>query len=109
MEPKLLLMDEPFSALDPHTRETLLTDLQELWVNTWCTFIFVTHGLKEGVALGHRVILFTPNPGAIQQEIKVDLPRPRFVDDLSVIKIANELRANIGTWVDPVTHTKESL
>src|SRR5581483_7470765 len=106
MEPKLLLMDEPFSALDPHTREKLLTDIQELWANTWCTFLFVTHGLKEGVALCHRVVLFTPNPGTIQQEIQVDLPRPRFVDDAPVLKIANELRANIGTWIDPVTREK---
>ncbi len=109
MEPKFLLMDEPFSSLDSHTRERLQGELQELWEKTWCTFVFVTHGLKEAVALGDRVILLSARPGRIQREIRVDLPRPRSVDDAPVLKIAKELRAGISSWVDPVTRAEESL
>jgi NitT/TauT family transport system ATP-binding protein len=109
MEPKFLLLDEPFSALDSHTRERLQADIQDLWEKTVCTFVFVTHGLKEAVALGDRVILLSAGPGRIQREIRVDLPRPRFVDDAPVLRIARELRANIGTWVDPVTRAEETL
>jgi NitT/TauT family transport system ATP-binding protein len=102
-------MDEPFSSLDSHTRERLQGELQELWEQTWCTFVFVTHGLKEAVALGDRVVLLSARPGRISREIRVDLPRPRFVDDAPVLKIAKELRAGISSWVDPVTRTEESL
>lgn len=109
MEPGFLLMDEPFSALDSHTRERLQGDLQDLWEQTVCTFVFVTHGLKEAVALGDRVVLLSASPGRIQREISVDLPRPRSVDDAPVLKIARELRSSIGSWVDPVTRTEESL
>jgi ABC-type nitrate/sulfonate/bicarbonate transport system ATPase subunit len=109
MEPKFLLMDEPFSSLDSHTRERLQGELQELWEQTWCTFVFVTHGLKEAVALGDRVVLLTARPGRISREILVGLPRPRSVDDAPVLKIAKELRAGIASWVDPVTRNEESL
>ncbi len=109
MEPKFLLMDEPFSSLDSHTRERLQGELQELWEQTWCTFVFVTHGLKEAVALGDRVVLLSARPGRISREIRVELPRPRSVDDAPVLRIAKELRAGISSWVDPVTRTEESL
>lgn len=109
MEPEILLMDEPFSALDSHTRERLQLELQEIWVKTRKTIVFVTHGLKEAVALGERVILLTTRPGRIQKELIVSLPRPRTVDDAPVLRLAKELRAEIANWVDPITRRSEAV
>ncbi len=109
MEPEVLLMDEPFSALDSHTREMLQSEIQDIWEETHKTIVFVTHGLKEAVALGNRVILLTTRPGRIQREVKVELPRPRYTDDKPVLALARELKSEIVHWVDPVTHGKASL
>lgn len=109
MEPGLLLMDEPFSSLDSHTRERLQTEIQEIWEETHKTIVFVTHGLKEAVALGNRVILMTTRPGRIQREIEVKMPRPRFVDDKPVLGLARQLKSEIGNWVDPVTYQGETV
>lgn len=103
MEPEVLLMDEPFAALDSYTRERLQSEIQEIWEQTKRTIVFVTHGLKEAVALGDRVILLTSRPGRIQREVKVKMPRPRYVDDKPVLSIARELKAEISNWVEPVT------
>lgn len=109
MEPEVLLMDEPFSSLDSHTRERLQVELQEIWQQTRKTVLFVTHGLKEAVALGERVVLLTTRPGRVQRDVSVTLPRPRSVDDAPVLRIAKELRAEIANWVDPITRRSESL
>ena len=103
MEPEVLLMDEPFSALDSHTRERLQTEIQEIWEETKRTIVFVTHGLKEAVALGEKVVLFTARPGRVQREIQVKLPRPRYVDDKPVLSTARELKLEISNWVEPAT------
>ena len=103
MEPEVLLMDEPFSALDSHTREMLQSEIQDIWEQTHRTIVFVTHGLKEAVALGERVILLTARPGRIQREIEVQMPRPRYVDDKPVLSIARELKSEISNWVEPAT------
>jgi NitT/TauT family transport system ATP-binding protein len=109
MEPEILLMDEPFSALDPHTRERLQEELQELWAATGATILFVTHGLKEAVALGDRVVLLTTQPGRIQAIEEVKLPRPRSVDDAPVLAMARKLKAQIGQWVDPISREEEKV
>jgi NitT/TauT family transport system ATP-binding protein len=109
MEPEVLLMDEPFSALDSHTRERLQSEIQEIWEKTHKTIVFVTHGLKEAVALGDRVILLTTRPGRIQREISVRMPRPRYVDDKPVLSIARELKSEISNWVDPITRQSETV
>jgi NitT/TauT family transport system ATP-binding protein len=75
--PQLLLMDEPFGALDALTREQMQTDLQALWLRQRKTVIFVTHSISEAVFLSDRVIVMSPRPGRIAREIEVDLPRPR--------------------------------
>lgn len=108
MEPEVLLMDEPFSALDSHTRERLQSEIQEIWEETHKTIVFVTHGLKEAVALGDRVILLTARPGRIQREIDVQLPRPRYVDDKPVLSTARQLKSEIANWEEPVTSPGES-
>jgi NitT/TauT family transport system ATP-binding protein len=75
--PSLLLMDEPFSAVDALTRLKLTVDLQRIWAEEKITILFVTHNVEEAVALGDRVIVLTARPGRMIWEEKIDLPRPR--------------------------------
>jgi NitT/TauT family transport system ATP-binding protein len=81
MNPDLLLMDEPFGALDAMTRDELNLELQRVWMEDAKTVFFVTHSIAEAVFLGDRVIVISPSPGRILRTIKIDLPRPR---DLSI-------------------------
>jgi NitT/TauT family transport system ATP-binding protein len=76
-DPPLLLMDEPFGALDALTREQLMVDLQRLWLKTRKTVVFVTHNIAEAVFLSDRIVVMTPRPGAIDRVIDVQIPRPR--------------------------------
>ena len=76
-EPPLLMMDEPFGALDALTREQMRIDLEKLWLNRRQTTLFITHGISEAVALADRVVVMTPRPGRIDRIIDIDLPRPR--------------------------------
>ncbi len=75
-EPDVLLMDEPFAALDAQTRDLLHDELERIWAETGRTIIFVTHNVREAVRLGDRVALLTFRPGRVKQEYSVDLPRP---------------------------------
>ena len=75
--PRLLLMDEPFGALDALTREQMQRDLQELWMTERSTVVFVTHSISEAVLLSDRVLVFSPRPARILADLRVDLPRPR--------------------------------
>ena len=77
VDPKILLMDEPFGALDEQTRRLLQEDLSTLLERTHKTVVFITHSMAEAVRLGDRVVLMTPRPGRVQQVIDVPLPRPR--------------------------------
>lgn len=76
-DPKFLLMDEPFGALDALTRDDLNVELQSLWLRDKKTVLFITHGISEAVFLSDRVIIMDKNPGRIVEEIVIDLPRPR--------------------------------
>jgi NitT/TauT family transport system ATP-binding protein len=79
-EPPVLLMDEPFGALDALTREQMRVDLELLWMRTRKTVVFVTHGIDEAVLLADRVVVMSPRPGRIEQIIDVTIPRPRGLD-----------------------------
>ena len=81
-DPSLLLMDEPFGALDALTREQIAMDIQRLWMDTRKTALHITHSIPEAVLLGDRVVVMGPRPGRIVEIIDIDLPRPRRLDKL---------------------------
>jgi NitT/TauT family transport system ATP-binding protein len=76
-DPKVLLMDEPFGALDAQTREVMQEELMNLWERTRKTVVFVTHDIDEAVFLADRVVVLTARPARVREEVKIDLPRPR--------------------------------
>ena len=76
-DPKVLLMDEPFGALDAQTREVMQEELTRLWGQTGKTIVFVTHDIEEAVYLGDRVVVLTARPARIREEVRIELPRPR--------------------------------
>lgn len=95
MDPEVLLMDEPFAALDSQTRDLLLVELQLIWAKTRKTIVFVTHNILESVCLGDKVIVFTSRPGHLKKEITVDYRRPRLGED-------NNLQPYYRTILDEV-------
>jgi NitT/TauT family transport system ATP-binding protein len=99
-EPDVLLMDEPFAALDAQTRDLLHDELERIWAETGRTIIFVTHNVREAVRLGNRVVLLTFRPGRVKSEFPVELPRPRHLEDpqvaLAARAVLDELRDEIN-------------
>ena len=91
--PRVLLMDEPFAALDALTREQLYGDLQQIWQERKKTIVFVTHNVREAACLGDRVVLFSPHPGRIREEFKIDLPRPRDINSVELARHASAITA----------------
>jgi len=92
LQPDILLMDEPFAALDAQARDALHGELQRLWASSKTTICFVTHNVREAVCLGDRVIIFSARPGRIKRELSVKLPRPREIEDEGVIQLARIVR-----------------
>jgi NitT/TauT family transport system ATP-binding protein len=77
IDPEILLLDEPFAALDAQTREFMQLELLRVWAETRKTMLFVTHDIKEAIYLADRVIVFTARPGRVKQSVPIELPRPR--------------------------------
>ncbi|HET7147561.1 MAG TPA: ABC transporter ATP-binding protein [Candidatus Nitrosopolaris sp.] len=100
-DPEVLLMDEPFAALDSQTRDLLMVELQLIWARTRKTIVFVTHNIAESVCLGDKVVIFTSRPGTVKKEIAVDYRRPRLSEDNNLYnyrrKILDELATEIIT------------
>ena len=88
---ELVLMDEPFGALDAMTRERLQDELLEIWQRTGLTVMFVTHSIEEAIFLADRVVVMSPGPGRIETEMRIDLPRPRDVSAPDFNDIRREL------------------
>ncbi len=89
--PLVLLMDEPFAALDALTREQLYSDIQRIWEKRRKTILFVTHNVREAVCLADRVILFSRNPGQIREQFEVPLPRPRDINSIELAEHAGKI------------------
>jgi len=103
LDPDVLLMDEPFAALDAQTRDLLLVEMQLIWERTKKTILFVTHNVAEAAMLGNRVAVFTNRPSTIKKEITIDYRRPRISEDENLSKyqqqILAELRPEVKTNV----------
>ena len=95
LDPKILLMDEPFAALDIHTRQSLCSELLRIHDETNKTILFVTHNIDEAVLLGDRVILLSHSVGKIKREFTVNIPRPRDLDDVAIRDIVSEVMDEI--------------
>jgi NitT/TauT family transport system ATP-binding protein len=99
-DPQILLMDEPFGALDAMTREAMNLELQRIWMETKKTVVVVTHSINEAVFLADRIVLLSPRPGRIDTVIEVTFPRPRPLDiqaDAAFQAIATELRHRLAS------------
>ncbi|KOV65872.1 sulfate ABC transporter ATP-binding protein, partial [Streptomyces sp. AS58] len=96
---RLLLMDEPFAALDAITRDVLHDELTRIWHDTELSVLFVTHNVREAVRLAQRVVLLSSRPGRINRQWQVDIPQPRRIEDTTVaelsVEITEELRGEI--------------
>jgi len=107
MDPAVLLMDEPFAALDAQNRTLLHQQLQELWLQTRKTILFVTHSVGEAVRLADRIIVMSAHPGRIRREIPVDLPHPRLLDSPAMNELVHLVRKEIEEEVNRV-HAAQS-
>jgi len=96
--PRILLMDEPFAALDALTREQFYGDLQKIWKERKKTIVFVTHNVREAACLGDRVLLFSPHPGRIQEEFVVDLPRPRDINTADLVGYSSKIMRSLKSF-----------
>ena len=100
---EVLLMDEPFGALDALTREKLQQDLLDIWAKTQVTVIFVTHSVEEAVLLSSRVVVMTAGPGRIEHDEAITLARPREVSAPDFNEVRREITQRLTSHVAPVT------
>ena len=100
LDSKMLLMDEPFAALDKQTKNRLRDDIQDIWMRAEKTVIFVTHSIEEAVFFADRVVMMGASPGRIVGEFEIALPRPRRIDAPEFIEIRSELLAEIRKEVE---------
>jgi NitT/TauT family transport system ATP-binding protein len=99
-EPRVVLMDEPFGALDAQTRHIMQTELDRIWQKSGCTIVFVTHDIDEAILLADRILVMTAGPKArIKSSYEVDLPRPRDETSAGAIELHKKLRSDIGEEV----------
>ena len=98
----ILLMDEPFGALDALTREQLQRELLQIWARTGVTIIFVTHSVEEAVLLADRVLVMSAGPGRIENDIRIDLPRPRDVSSPEFNAVRRDVARRLTSHLAPV-------
>jgi NitT/TauT family transport system ATP-binding protein len=101
LKPRVLLMDEPFAALDVQTREEMQSVVQDLWLRSGTTTLFVTHDVREAAVLGSRIIVLSQRPGTVSSALVNNAPRPRTMEDpgvLEQIRRANEILKTEVQW-----------
>ena len=98
-EPKILLADEPFAAIDAMTREAMQSELERFVTKTRQTVVFITHSIDEAITLGDRIVVISRRPGRIKEVIDVNLPRPRFDQELKSLPEYAEIREHIWRLV----------
>jgi len=96
VDPRVLLLDEPFGALDALTRDSLHTELQDLWMESSKTMVFVTHNVREAAVLADRILVMSGAPGRVVAEHRVELPRPRHMEDPGLMPLAARVLADLG-------------
>lgn len=99
LDSKIMLMDEPFSALDKQTSNKLRKELEKIWMDTGRTIMFITHSVEEAVYLADRIVVLTEDTGEIQEIIEADLPRPRDIYDPGFVKIRHKILDEIQRGV----------
>lgn len=102
LDSEVLLMDEPFAALDSQTKSILQSELQKVWWETKKTIIFVTHNVEEAVLLGDRVIVMSTNPGRVKREFKIELGRPRKLENIDLAYITAQVMKELKEEVEKV-------
>ena len=103
-DPSVLLMDEPFAALDAMTREQMTLELQKIWMTTEKSVVFITHSIPEAVFLADRVVVLSERPGRVVEQTVIDFPRPRGLDTMAAPKFAdicNRLREHFSNVIVP--------
>lgn len=101
-EPSMLLMDEPFAALDAQTRDVLHAELERIWLETRKTVVFVTHNVREAVRLGDRVVIMSTRPGRVKRDLAVDIARPRHANDRDVTELAAVVERELKIEIEKV-------
>jgi NitT/TauT family transport system ATP-binding protein len=107
MNPKVLLMDEPFGALDEQTRSRLHNELEKIWIETKKTILFVTHSISESIKLSDRIVVMGTRPGIILEDITVDIPRPRRSYPEAVVQLEERINGLLKAEIEKVV--KEEL
>ena len=102
LDSEVLLMDEPFAALDSQTKKILQIELQRIWLETKKTIVFVTHNVEEAVLLADRVVVMTANPGQIKSEFKIQLSRPRELENIDLAYTAAKIMKEVKDEVEKV-------
>lgn len=109
MDPKVLLMDEPFAALDIQTRARMQDHLLRIWKDTGASVLLVTHSIDEALALADRIVVFTSRPGQIKAEIRIDHPRPRDLHSPELVDLARRCDALLAEEVNKAFAEQELL
>lgn len=102
LDSEILLMDEPFAALDSQTKNILQMEVQKIWWETKKTIIFVTHNVEEAVLLADRVIVMSANPGRVKKEFKIELARPRLLDNIDLTYVIKDVMKSLKEEVEKV-------